>query len=144
MFSTNESLAGTLRTVITSYNDSAKVEGSFLYGGLLDRCLMKAYGYNPKLIVAYAKAINKNTLNYIITIILLYFVFLWNFKKNIAQKWIHVYKGQKFRVSLVSFDQLQASITPRVLAKINPTAMLKLNQSSQTLQKDCSDLSYNF
>ena len=57
-------------------------------------------------------------------------------------KSIEVYPGQKFNISLIAFDQTATSVTTKITA-VSATSRLNSNQSSQTLEPECSKLSYN-
>ena len=48
-----------------------------------------------------------------------------------------------FNVSVVALSQGDAITAPVILAKVQKTARLKLNQNSQQIKPNCSTLSYN-
>ena len=57
-------------------------------------------------------------------------------------KIVEIYPGQIFHVSLIAFDQTATSVTTKVTA-VSATSRLNSDQSSQTLEPECSALSYN-
>lgn len=60
-----------------------------------------------------------------------------------VRKSIKIYRGQPFNITLLALDQFQTSIPTEVIAHIQKTARLKLNQSSQFLRPICSNLTYS-
>ena len=125
-------------TLIFSQNNSADIIGSFLYGGLLDRC----YPGQKISILDYFFQIEKK--NREITSELYQLCFCVNARQFncTEQKYIEVYPGQKFHVSLIALDQTDTSVTTKITA-ISATSRLNSDQSSQTLEPECSTLWYN-
>ena len=118
-----------------SQNNSAGISGSVLHGGLLDRCQ------------------NNNNL------LLLHYLFLINSEISsdpyqlcfcVKKRWsnctelknIEIYPGQKFQISLIALDQTRTSVTTKITA-VSATSRLNSDQSSQTLEPECSKLWYN-
>jgi len=56
---------------------------------------------------------------------------------------IRVYRGQTFRLHVVALGQGKSRVPAIVTALINSTATLKLNQSSQHISTNCSEVVYN-
>ena len=129
-------------TLIFSQNNSAGRDGSLIYGGLLDRCQVETIG-SPINIPEYFFKIQKAHREITSQPYQLCFC-----KKNIHQitcsqlKSIEVFPGQRFHVTLLAFDQTKTSVTTEITA-ISATSRLNSDQSSQTLEPECSTLSYN-
>ena len=113
-------------TLIFSKNNSADISGNFLYGGLLDRCQFE--------------------LTATTNIIPLFLFQIQNTAREISsepyQKSIEIYPGQKFHISLIALDQTTTSVTTKITA-VSATSRLNSDQSSQTLEPECSKLWYN-
>lgn len=58
-------------------------------------------------------------------------------------KKIKAYRGQKFTLSLIAYAQGNTPVSIQVTVKIEKTARLKLNQSTQALCQFCTDTTYN-
>ena len=56
---------------------------------------------------------------------------------------ISVYRGQTFRLHVVPLGQGQSRVSTIVRALLSPSARLNLNQSSQSVTRHCSQLTYN-
>ena len=56
---------------------------------------------------------------------------------------ISVYRGQTFRLHVVALGQGQSRVSTMVRALLSPSARLNLNQSSQSVTRHCSQLTYN-
>ena len=126
-------------TLILSKNNSANISGKILHGGLLDRCQFEPsydniFGFLFHSQKAY-RAITSEP-------------YKLCFCTNVRQfhctepKSIEIYPGQKFHVSLIALDQTDTSATTEVTA-ISATSRLNSDQSSQTLEPECSKLWYN-
>ena len=57
-------------------------------------------------------------------------------------KSVEIYPGQKFNVFLIALDQTMTSVTTKITAT-SVRSRLNSDQSSQTLEPECSKLSYN-
>ena len=128
-------------TLIFSQNNSAGRDGSLIYGGLLDRCQIKTISGLIN-IQEYFFKIQKDSREITSQPYRLCFC-----KKNIHQgcshlKSIEIYPGQKFHVSLIALDQTRTSVTTEITA-ISSASRLNSDQSSQTLEPECSKLWYN-
>ena len=133
---------------VSSHNDSSEIDGSFMYGGLLDRCQVPA---------KYSSTSRKEAVPFE--------VFLSDFRFDsfhaiTSQPYqvcfcndesvydcmgiisIEVYRGQTFAVSLLALDQTKASTSTQINAKVRGNGRLKSKQSYQTLASNCSELKY--
>ena len=130
---------------IYSYYNSAGIEGSFLYGGLLDKChlsLIVVHGKTEIHSITDSSLKSKihimqpnNTINAISSQ-----PYKLIFRNNSE---IRVHKGEKFNVSVYAVAQ-DGSNAPTVVTAIQSnTARLKSNQISQNLSQDDSILVYN-
>ena len=138
---------------IHSYGDTAGEDGSFLYGGLLDRCQMAMKNYsNPvqKAMVPYNflqdeifnfKPVKKLTE---ITSHPYQLCFCESSQNHGCTEThiIEVHRGQKFNVSLTALDQTNNFRPALVTAKISETASLNLHESLQVLTEECSNLTF--
>ena len=141
-----------LENTIHSLNNSAGINGTFLHGGLLDRCKLitinKRYQH-----VGWFRPIFRQ-IDYITP-------FLKAFQNEITsqpyrlcfcenntvytcstEKHFEIYPGQKFRVSLMAFDQLR-SISTWITAVTTYSWLANANQAFQRLNPGCSDLYYS-
>ena len=127
------------RTLIFSQNNSAGRDGSFIHGGLLDRCQIKSISLFNIPEFFFQKAYREITSQP---------YQLCFCKKTIHRitcsqlKSIEIYLGQKFRLSLMALDQKRTSVTTEITA-VSATSRLNSDQSSQTLEPKCSMLWYN-
>ena len=127
------------RNLIYSKNNSAGISGEILHGGLLDRCQFKNNVFERLDFLFYSqKAYRAITSE----------PYMLCFCTNVRQfhcnepKSIEIYPGQKFHVSLIALDQSDTSVTTKITA-ISATSRLNSDQSSQTLEPECSKLWYN-
>ncbi len=144
---------------IVSLNDSAGSDGSFLYGGLLDKCLVSIHDmYNyPYLDVLYIILVQLKNLNIEsednamtkpITSEAYQLCFCTsNEEYNCSDvKHITTYRGRRFTMHLLALAQADSisSMALTLRAKLSKTASLKqLNQISQILSPNCNEVSYN-
>ena len=129
-------------TPIFSLNNSADVSGSFLHGGLLDRCQLEQMPiiyYTPLELLFPNKKTNGK-----ITSEPYQLCFCEKVRQSncTERKNIEIYPGQKFDVSLMALDQTTTSVTTTITA-LSATSRLNSYQSSQTLEPECSKLWYN-
>ena len=126
-------------TLIFSNNNSANISGEILHGGLLDICQFEqAEIYILDILFQSQKAYRAITskpyrLCFCTKVSQFY---------SIEPKSIEIYPGQKFHVSLIALDQTDTSVTTEVTA-ITAASRLNSDQSSQTLEPECSKLWYN-
>ena len=127
-------------TKIYSRNNSA-IKGSFLYGGLLDRCLL----FNLR-----------SSLHYLTHFRFGYFfnkTELLNTNQDISSQPyrlkfcddysnVNIYSGQKFILSVKALDQFKTAVPTNITA-VSPGGRLRFKQSSQFLADSCSRVSYN-
>ena len=147
----NNTMFGPLLARMHSEGDLAGKGGNFMYGGLLDRCKLSIRSVEDS---PYSNVVPFEST-------------LFNVKKADKTKEItsqayqlcfcidnstmhecphfenvNVHRGQKFSLSLFALDQMRASISTQVFAKVSSKARLQLSQSSQTLLPNCSLLTY--
>ncbi len=132
---------------INSYNDSAGIDGSFLYGGQLSRCWM-----TPERIVPYTllrkRVINiesPGNTNEAITSEPYQLCFCENNEELDCSgvKNVQTQRGQKFNITLIAFAQGGALTQAQVTAIVSPTG-LQISQRTQNLPPYCTNVSYNF
>ena len=147
------SLWSSILIKMNSYNDSAGINGSFLFGGLLDRCQLQIRNTSDDLqksIIPYRVMkeriikIQENGTNGI-TSLPYQLCFCENDQEYACSRVKHIdtQRGQKFTVSLRALDQLRSVTNTTVTAKISRTASLLLNQNSQMLPNVCKNVTYN-
>ena len=130
-------------TLVFSQNNSAKREGSFIHGGLLDRCQIETFTSFLIKIPEYFFKIQKANREISSQPYQLCFCKKTVKRNTCSQlKSIEVYPGKKFDVSLIAYDQTRTSVTTKITA-VSATSRLNSDQSSQTLKLGCSKLSYN-
>ena len=152
----NLSFINTHQYQIVSINDTAGYDGQFMYGGLIDKCRIVDISeqiFKYKLLYNILKhnilQIHPNTEN--------------KSKHAISSEAftlcicetsstgfdctgsIHIttLRGSMFNVSVVALSQGDAITAPVILAEVQKTARLKLNQNSRQIEPNCSTLSYN-
>ena len=127
-------------TLIFSKNNSANISGEILHGGLLDRCQFEQADFFEMLDILFQSQKAYHT----ITSEPYKLCFCTKVRQfNCTElKSIEIYSGQKFHVSLIALDQTDTSVTTEITA-ISATSRLNSDQSSQTLEPECSTLSYN-
>ena len=145
---------------VYSWRNTAGADGSFLYGGMLDRCQLLIDGFSGKSsIVPYV----------FLKTIFIFDIFDQNphstqsgVRKMTSQPYqlcfckegsssyncsgiknIEIHRGQKFILPLLALDQFKYFVSTHITAKVRESATLKLNQSYQVLPRHCSLLSYN-
>ena len=144
---TSTDLINDVSIAIYSYYNSAGIEGSFLYGGLLDKCSLRLIvldgsSTGVRTITDYSLLKSKihimqpnNTINAISSQ-----PYKLIFRNNSE---IRVHKGEKFNVSVYAVAQDGSNAPTIVTAIQSSTARLKSNQISQNLSQDDSILVYN-
>ena len=126
-------------TVINSWNNSADISGNFLHGGLLDRCQQSVLTINVLDMIFKIQRANHEITSEPYQ---LCFCVKERWSNCTEQKYIEVYRGQTFHVSLTALDQTATSVTTTITA-VSATSRLNSEQSSQTLEPECSTLPYN-
>ena len=146
-------LTGNTSMAIHSYYNTAGVDGSFMYGGNLDRCQLKSDGridYSTDSIPSKYNVIlqTNNSINDISS----YPYHLCYCRSDFSIKfcdrfmYISICRGQKFRVSLFAIAQAGSHVVTTVTARMShDNARLESNQTYQKLsqQHNCSSLVYN-
>ena len=141
---------------VTSYNDIAGIDGSFLYGGQLDRCRLNRHNfieltsYNLAIVpydILRSRFQIESANNRTLEVTSQPYQLCYCDDKNLPNcsdlnYIINVYRGQKFTFPLIAYAQGNTSVSTKVIAQVNNTASLELNQSTQTLSRQCSDLNY--
>ena len=146
---------------IHSTDDSAGIDGSFIYGGLLDKCkvfsriqqkrfllytdqwdilwtiVMERHVFN---IQRRSNATTKEISSGAYTLCFCESQLKYNCFK---QKRIAVYKGQEFSVPLLALSQGDYAISTLVTSILNPTARLGLDQSVPAVHEVCTELKFN-
>ena len=141
--------------ILISYNDTSAEKANYLFGGLLDRCYLR---------VEVPRKIRQIKLPYgLVTEVLSYVDMQANDTiQRISSKPYQlcfcesnrneyncnttenraIFRGQSFAVSLIAKAQGGVPTNSSVIAMVNPTARLKLNQSLQAISKQCTRLEY--
>ena len=148
---------GNTSIAIHSYYNTAGVDGSFMYGGILDRCQLKSVNVDGA--IQYSTDYNlleskinvtlhpNNSINIVSSdpYQLCYCEKLNDhFLCKDEMMDISIHKGQKFRVSLFAIAQAGSHVVTTVTARTSDSARLESNQTYQKLsQHDCSSLVYN-
>ena len=141
---------------VFSNSNTAGTDGSFLYGGLLDRCQLLidkfdkkssiiAYPLVKKFFTFHRKSDNPQSGVREIASQPYQLCFCEDERSyNCSSiKNVEIHRGQKFNLRLLAIDQFKYSTPTQITAKVRGSATLKLNQSYQMLPRHCSILSYN-
>ena len=144
---------------IMSVNDSAGRDGSFMYGGLLDRCFLREYRMSLQERRGGSYNMNGNFL------VRSSYFYVTTFDDTIHEitsqpyqlslcrrNHVHVncsqvmltniQRGQWFPIHLLALNQLGDSISTVITAKVSYSARLKLNQGTQQLMHNWSNVLY--
>ena len=121
--------------LLFSQNNSADISGSFLYGGLLDRCRLEEIELED---IDFQI---KNTISSEPYRLCFCVKARWIWSDCTELKSIEIYPGQTLNISLIALDQVSTSVTTKITAV--SASRLNSDQSSQTLEPECSTLSYN-
>ena len=146
----NITSSGDTQFFIHSHNNTAAKDGNFLSGGLLERCHMKTDTTTD--IVPYDLLMNKtfnilptnNTRNEVTSKPYQLCVCTNSTEydcSGIVNKVLHT--GQTFNISLLALAQGGTITSTLVTSIVSASSRLKINQSTQTLSAQCSELSYN-
>ena len=128
---------------IRSYNNTVGKDGSSIYGGLLDRCQLRAdyrrTGKNFFLEIITINSTSKNRKEITSkTYELCFCNEIVKCKKTIS---VEVYRGQKFTLPLLANTQTGTTST-QITAITSSKAKLEINQTSQYLPDQCNILIY--
>ena len=151
-------LAGSTSIAIYSYYNTAGVDGSFVYGGSLDRCQLKSTNVDGEVKHSTDYNLLESKINFIqppnnnsINVISSYPYQLCYCKNDIhicdnyrIMVFRNIHRGQKFRVSLCAIGQAGNHVVTTVTARTSDNARLESNQTYQKLsqQDNCSSLVY--
>lgn len=134
---------------IYSYHDSAGKDGSFMYGGLLDRCKLERssiYGtYNAPNVFMNILNITSNSKATRAIGSEPFLLNLCGTRNDTIQArslTVTVHRGQTFFVPVVALSQGHIITSTIVTALISNSSRLELSQSIQTLPERCSNLTY--
>ena len=130
---------------IISQENSAIKDGSFLYGGLLDRSRLLIQPsklpydfFTHQCLINITKHADKNEISSEPFQLGSCDGNDHSFSNNIT-----VYRGQTIRLNITALGQGQSQVPTTVRALLNPGARLKLNQSAQSIPMGCSEVTYN-
>ena len=140
-------LTGGTSKAIHSYHNSAGKDGSFLYGGSLDRCQLEStstdytnywlksiqYQQDNNAHVIASRPYQLCSCGYNATV-------CGRRSKEIIT--IETHRGQKFTLSLYAVAQGEVNVSTTVTARPGNTTRLELYQINQNLPKYCSNISY--
>ena len=142
------------RFLLFSFNNSAGKGGNYMYGGLTDKCQVFATAKNNQMasvtlnqvLVGTFHDVDSKTDSELIYSepYLLCFCDRYTGERNCySDNTVHVYRGQTFSVSVVALAQGGVHSSAIVTAKLSQTGRLKLDQSTQPISQDCTDVTYN-
>ena len=145
-------LTGNTSMAIHSYYNTAGEDGSFMFGGSLDRCELKSTNVDGKIdynIITSSLLDNvilqtNNSINDISSYPY-QLCYCGNDQFCPCFMNISICRGQKFRVSLFAIAQAGSHVLTTVTARTSDNARLESNQTYQKLtqQYNCSSLVYN-
>ena len=136
-------------TTVSFLQNSAKIMGEAIFGGLLDRCTVSQL--NPKREQGltqgylYLKSISNINNTDLLASHPVRLCYCFNDQPDCSMKLppIHVKKGQTFNVSLVAVDQVNHTLASNVTAFVSSNGGLSEGQQYQSLENRCTNLSYN-
>jgi len=133
---------------LKSINDTAGKDGDFLFGGLLDRSRMLHNLENPYdffttncPITVTPNVREKAPITsdpYQIKLCVNYSI-----DSDVHERSVTVYRGQTFRLSIAALGQGNSTVSSKVIASLNSSATLKINQNTQYIGSHCSELTFN-
>ena len=132
----------------TSYLNSARRGGKFMYGGLLDRCrLDQTIGSSRRSAFTFLQYLDVFSSVTNLTSEIASSPYQLCFCENntldcSGERNLSIYRGQSLRVSLIAFDQTETTVSTLVTATLL-LGRLGISQSPQFLTQNCSDLTYN-
>ena len=138
---------------ILSYYNTAGVDGSFMYGGSLDKCHLKSVNVDGAIQYSTDYNLLESMINFTlhpnnsINIVSSdpYQLCYCENGDNYDIPGIKIHRGQKFRVSLFALAQAGNHVVTTVTVRTSDNARLESNQAYQKLsqQYNCSSLAYN-
>lgn len=132
---------------VISFYDSANKDGSFIFGGLLDKCRLERslqiynspneflYLFNVTSKTNATKAVSSDPFQ-------LHLCSKTNYSIQSRSMTVTVHRGQTFAVPVVALGQGHIITSTVVTAVVSNSARLELSQSVQPLPEYCSDLTY--
>lgn len=134
---------------INSNSDSAGRDGSFLHGGLLDKCKLRMDGNYNYSIIPYNFLTNrifkvKSNQNQTNEISSQPYRICFCDSECYNTKPVSIFRGQKFVISIKAINQKQSHTLGKVTAQTGINARIHLNQVTQSVSNECTDLIYNF
>ena len=139
-----------INCLVKSYNDSSEIDGSFIYGGLLDRCRIDVK-HSQYITVPFDTMLSEfkvEPFDHFRTITSRPYELCFCSKHMHSYQCIRnlliikTYRGQMFAVSLLALDQVRTSTSTQITARVRGIGGLKSKQSYQTLSPNCSKLEY--
>ena len=143
-----------MNCLVKSYNNSSERDGSFIYGGLLDRCKIDVNYWNTDQYVQVVpfqiilQGIHVERYDGFQTItsqpyqLCLCSKHSYVYSCNGTITNIQTYRGKTFAISLLALDQVRTSISTQITARVHGFGRLKSKQSHQELSPNCSKLEY--
>lgn len=136
-----------------SFSDNrASVEGSNLFGGLLDRCVLSPFAeirtrasvpYNG---ITYLGNISNIALDSItsLPVRVCFCNSVDHFDCNFEPNPVKVMKGEAFNISLVAVDQASHPVDAAIISTLSsPNGAFGEGQQTQKVNKTCTDLTFN-
>ena len=147
---------------INSYLDSAGIDGSFLYGGLLDNCqfnniplnalieqLNTQYMYQTKGSHVYSLlevvSLDEKTNPIASEAYLLCFCYdeHYNYECNITETYATIFRGQNINLNVKALGQRGSTVSTTVVAKTSENTRMRVHQIYQNVSRNnCSNLRY--
>ena len=146
---------------INSYLDSAGIDGSFLYGGLLDDCrfnnipsnalveqLNTQYMYKTKGSHVYSLlevvSLDEKTNPIASEAYLLCFCYdeHYNYECNITETYATIFRGQNINLNVKALGQRGSTVSTTVVAITSENTRMRVGQNLQKVSRNCSSLIY--
>ena len=135
------------------FNNTGRVRGNSIYGGLLDRCTLSPFAevrtVFPDLFFKDAFTVLNLTAQLDIVdavtsdAVRVCFCEYNKYNCDIDRSVIHVRKGETFQLSLVAVDQISNSVQSNIIASVSHLAGFKEGQTNQTTLGECTVVEYN-
>ena len=144
-------LTGDTSIAIHSYYNTAGKDGSFIYGGSLDRCQIKSTSVSgvvkyttdyPNLLKLIQYQQNNNLMP--VTSQPYQLCSCGSDSYDLEEITVETHRGQKFTLPLYAVAQGEVNVSTTVTAKLKNTSRLEAHQIHQKLPtKECFNISYN-